>query len=209
MNSFRYELLIGNVKGIATFLQHGNADDNVPVYQSRRMYQLISEAGARSEYFEIARAGHWFDGVMTTQALKTFYKKSLRDAPWKAATFSNFSVVTANPGDTSPKFGVLIEQLVDPGRYGRVDVSMIPIDAAQHVINFRTTNIRSFRSVAAEESMSAVVVDGKEIPRHEFPPVGEPVVFVRAEEGLWSIKSRVSKLLLCSIVADASRYGVN
>jgi hypothetical protein len=47
LSSYRHELFVENFLGIPLLFQHGSADDNVPVFHSRRMYQLLSEIEGR------------------------------------------------------------------------------------------------------------------------------------------------------------------
>jgi hypothetical protein len=41
--NYKHELLVDNFVGIPLLVQHGSADDNVPVFHSRRMYQILTE----------------------------------------------------------------------------------------------------------------------------------------------------------------------
>ena len=65
-NSFKHELLAGNLVGLPIFQEHGEIDDNVPVFHSRQMFQLLGEKSIRSslesiEYFnELPSKEHWY-----------------------------------------------------------------------------------------------------------------------------------------------------
>ncbi len=141
MNSYRHELLVNNFKGIPVLLQHGNADDNVPAYHSRRMHQLISEAGGSSGYIELPGLGHWFDGVMTTEPLREFYRHHLGKDPNLPEAPRCFSIVVANPGDMGSRGGIVIDQLITPHDYGRIEVQM---DSSSRKWILKTRNIFRF-----------------------------------------------------------------
>jgi len=59
LNSYKHELLAENMVGTPIIQQHGQDDDNVPVFHSRRMSQLITEAGWKTDYWEIPGRVHW------------------------------------------------------------------------------------------------------------------------------------------------------
>lgn len=50
LNTYKHELLAGNVVGTPILQQHGREDDNVPTPHSRRMPQLVSEVGWETDY---------------------------------------------------------------------------------------------------------------------------------------------------------------
>lgn len=164
LSSYRHEALLPNAKGIPLLQQHGGADDNVPVYHSRLMSQLIREAGANSSYIELAGKPHYWDGVYTTNPLREFYQKQLDDdsnEQEQAWALHEFSLVTANPGDTGSKQGVKVLQLDIPGRIGRIDVLFDP-STLECVI--RTMNMRMFSLPWYFENCGILCVDGQALP---------------------------------------------
>jgi hypothetical protein len=120
LNTYKHELLIANMRGTPIFQQHGRDDDNVPVYHSRRMHQLVGEEDWWTDYFEIPGKGHWWDGVMTEGALSGFLTHFLDEQPSIPELPFSFSVVVANPGDTGPRGGIVVDQLEEPDRYAVV-----------------------------------------------------------------------------------------
>lgn len=63
---FKHGLLLSNLAGIPVFQQHGSDDDNVGVYHSRLMHELLGQTRWPSEYDELLGKGHWFEGVLAT-----------------------------------------------------------------------------------------------------------------------------------------------
>ena len=125
MSSYRYELLCPNFADIPIFQQHGSVDDNVPAYQSRRMHQLISQGISNARYLEAEWKGHWFPGVMTTPELTNFYKNVLHN-PRQPPLPIDFSIIIPRSTDVNSIFGLEVDQLVSPGRYGTMHVTMKP-----------------------------------------------------------------------------------
>lgn len=141
MNSYRHELLVENFAGIPVLQQHGSADDNVPAYHSRRLHQLIHQTGGLSQYVELQGAGHWFDGVMTTWPLRDFYKYHLDKHRNLPALPMRFSIVVANPGEMGSRGGIVVDQLVAPEKYGRIQVERVP---SRRIWILHTWNILHF-----------------------------------------------------------------
>ena len=141
MNTYRHELLVENFGGIPVLQQHGGADDNVPVYHSRRLNQLISQAGGSSRYVELQGAGHWFDGVMTTRPLREFYEYHLDRRRASPELPIQFSIMVANPGDMGSRGGIVVDQLISPERYGKIHVTRFP---SSSIWVLKTSNILRF-----------------------------------------------------------------
>jgi len=152
----RHELLISNAKGIPIMQEHGDTDDNVPVYHSRRMSQLINETSWRSNYFEVGGEGHWFGGIMETEPLRQFYEEVLTNSK-EAEDELSFTLTSANPGKTGSKHGFDIESLIDPGKLGKLEVCL---EAGR--LNLCTSNIESvLLSSKHVQNMNIAVVDGQ------------------------------------------------
>lgn len=125
LSSFRHELLVSNFSGIPILQQHGSVDDNVPVFHSRRMSQLISGSNndARQEYIELKDKNHWFNGVMTTQPLREFYQNILGGGSDLPQLPRSFTIVIANPADMGSRGGIIVDQLCDPNQLGKIAVA--------------------------------------------------------------------------------------
>lgn len=65
LSSYRHELLLENINS-HVMQQHGSADDNVPAYHSRRLFQLQLQSRSapdKTTYVELQGKNHWFDGM--------------------------------------------------------------------------------------------------------------------------------------------------
>ena len=60
LDSYKHELLVENLVGTPILQGHGELDDNVPTFHSRRMSLLVSNAGWQTKYHEFQGKGHWY-----------------------------------------------------------------------------------------------------------------------------------------------------
>jgi predicted esterase len=178
--SFHAGLLASNAKGIPVLIQHGGEDDNVPVYHSRLMTQLLGEAGVESTFVEVPGQGHWWDGVVTTDVLVDFYKEQFGRAHVERNVPRRFKVIVANPVDHSGMYGVRVLYLLEYGELGRVVVEW---DEEEMVWRFETENVMALKW-NGEKLGSSVVVDGMKIG------LGDPGMthVWRDESGKWTVK---------------------
>ncbi|KAI9699360.1 MAG: hypothetical protein M1836_002971 [Candelina mexicana] len=183
MNDYKHELLVHNLVGIPIMQQHGSTDDNVPAYHSRRMSQLMFQTGWASEYNELPNQGHWFEGVMTTPALREFYRHALATSPNRSQLCKEFALVVANAGNIGPKCGLEVDQLESPDQYGRVEVK-----TNGTVWSIKTSNIHSFHLTPAScsglDSVILLIDNELEQFRIDCRDTSD-VVFSRSVEGLW------------------------
>ena len=114
LNSHKHELLATNLADIPIYQQHGTEDDNVPVFHSRRMHQIIAETGWSSQYSEILGQGHWWKDVMTYGFLAAFLGGNCGSDNTNLPSFKKVSLVVAGPGS---KGIVVVDQLEEPDRY--------------------------------------------------------------------------------------------
>ena len=189
---YRHELLLENGCGIPIHQQHGSLDDNVPPFHSRRLNQIQSWINCPSEYVELPGKGHWFEGVMTTNTLLGFYAKVLGDGPAAASPPSSFEIVIANPGTMGSKGGIIVDQLISPGRNGRIRAGY---DVKQNSWHLRTYNISRlhFSAAAARDwTKSELLVDGKELRLLQNIPLSGQWLF-RRPNGSWEVGHSISQ----------------
>lgn len=187
LRDYRHELLVGNCLGIPLMLQHGGADDNVPPFHSRRMNQLISQSAETPplKYVELTGKGHWFDGVMTTTALRKFYAKVLSDEKDELALPLNFSITIANPADMGSRGGLIVDQLRTPDGPGKIDVKR---DISLNTWTLRTSNVQRFHFTSCKSTgmPSQVEVDHESL----ILPIGQAMMgfwLTRSESGIWQV----------------------
>ncbi|KAL9620276.1 MAG: hypothetical protein Q9160_005175 [Pyrenula sp. 1 TL-2023] len=162
--SFKHELLVENLRGIPILAQHGSSDDNVPVYHSRLMKSLIHETSAEATYVELPGKGHWFDGVMTTEDLKAFYRAALNTKTLQKQLPIDFTIVVADSDDFGTKGGLGIDQVVSPARLASISVHRNVSQASWHL---RTSNVHRFHidtsTISVLKPHQLILDGGKEI----------------------------------------------
>ena len=191
LRSFRHELLVNNFSGIPILQQHGGVDDNVPAFHSRRMSQLISESNndALQEYIELKDRNHWFDGVMSTQPLREFYRNILGGDSDLPQLPESFSIVIANPADMGSRGGLIVDQLCDPDQLGKIEVAS---SSATDAWVLTTSNILRFHYSTT---------CGSKLPAHDIiidkTPIRLPLGhknsvywLVHSEDGSWHVSLR-------------------
>ena len=163
-----HELLMRNYSNVPVFIQHGSSDDNVPVFHSRRMYQLLSQNGHSGllNYSELEGKGHWFDEVFTTPRLIQFYRTILQNSAFPSLP-AQFSLVVSNPAEMGARGGILTQHLKSSDSLGTIDITRKPT-----CWELRTSNISRFRLVRGPntgETPSSVQVDDQSFDLSEIP----------------------------------------
>ena len=195
LQTFRHELLVENFKGIPVLQQHGSDDDNVPTFHSRRLYQLTSQTGQKQSryYVELTGKGHWYDGVMTTPALRDFYAHCLAREARRVELPRQFQIVVANPADMESRGGLQVDQLLTPDQLGKVNVTW---DAVSSSVYLDTSNVRRFHFVVGSPLIKApleLVIDGQKIQDLQQVisdlKTQESVSWLLSEDGSWEVSS--------------------
>ncbi|KAK6534290.1 hypothetical protein TWF281_005618 [Arthrobotrys megalospora] len=147
MNTYRLDLLVDNLEGIPILQGHGESDDNVPVFHSRRMFELLQNTVRvkgidNPGYNELPKTGHWFDGIMTYGKMGDFLSKFFaRPRPLRHPRQS-FTLVVGNPGAMAGRGGFRVLQLSDPGIFGRMRINTGTETGSTWIVS--TNNIRRF-----------------------------------------------------------------
>ncbi|MFI5454859.1 MAG: prolyl oligopeptidase family serine peptidase [Isosphaerales bacterium] len=102
--------LVRNLAPIGVYILHGDADDNVPVGQARRMRQVMGEFHPDFAYHEQTGAGHWWgNACVDWPPLFAFLERRMIPAP---AEVRRVDFVTASPGVSPRAHWVTIEAQV-------------------------------------------------------------------------------------------------
>lgn len=105
---------------------------------------------------------HYWDGVMTTQPLREFFREHLHESNAVGANprFGSFSMVVANPTETGLKFGIKVIHLRDPAHLGRIDVTY---DQLSGSCSFRLSNILMWIMPQTFVQCRVVNIDGQAV----------------------------------------------
>ena len=185
--SYRHELFVDNFVGMPLLQQHGGNDENVPVYHSRRLRQLIDGSGWSSKYVELLGKGHWFEGIMTTEAMCRFYDDISTTRECKPTLPGTFAVVVPSSGDMGTRGGIQVDQLASPDQLGRIDVVQ---NKTSGTLTLRTSNIRRFhlvRSKLQAPSTEAVEIDRNHPLSLSYDRASRQQSFVQSSDGTWSV----------------------
>jgi pimeloyl-ACP methyl ester carboxylesterase len=200
LSSYRHELLVDNLTGVPIYQQHGSEDDNVPPYHSRLLNTLLHESGCSPQYVELPKRGHWFDGAMTTNSLKTFYTSVLESSNHKKRVPEVFKFVVPNSDDIGSRAGIWVDQLQSPDYFGKLNVHR---DDEGRIWHIKTTNIRRmhFRfPVSGLQQPKEVQVDEQRIQIPSTPDKVSEIALVLSHDMWEECDSRMWKGL-------STRYG--
>ena len=199
LTAYRHELLIDNVSGIFVQQQHGEIDDNVPPFHSRRMYQLMQESGSDPRYHELPGKGHWSLDTMATPVLKSFYKRIGQDFERHDRIPTKFSLVVPSTGEQiGSRSGIVVDQLQHLGQLGRINVER----NSKEIWSMKTSNILRFH-VGSEDYLSSypkiIRIDGQEFDLGSVSS-HNAVMFLLESCSSWTVSS-----LLCLTWSNYSK----
>ncbi len=159
--------LIRNVGSLGVYILHGDADDNVPVDQARKMRGKLAEFHPDFAYYERPGAGHWWGNeCMDWPPLMEFFKARSRP---ETRDIRRVEFATANPGISGTRAWMTIEAQVRPMVTSSVSLAFAP---ATRTISGTTQNV-----ARVTFDLSPLTV-----PRH-FERDGKPVDEVALEPG--------------------------
>ncbi|MBI5362874.1 MAG: prolyl oligopeptidase family serine peptidase [Planctomycetes bacterium] len=178
--------LIANLIALPTFILHGEADDNVPVSEARKMESALKEHGGTPVVHVQPGAGHWWDGDAAAGADCVDWPAifdSFRAAKPRAIGTA-LDAVSADPSVQSVLGWCELLQPVEYGRPMRVRSSGNP---SQRELVVGTENVRAFRFHASPKGWSGLelVIDGERIALKSWDVAG---AFVRTSKG-WQASS--------------------
>ncbi|CCX06474.1 Similar to hypothetical protein CIMG_06322 [Coccidioides immitis RS]; acc. no. XP_001242426 [Pyronema omphalodes CBS 100304] len=179
LTSYNHALVVPNMIGTPIYQQHGAADDNVPAWHSRRMHELLVEAGGDSAYAEVQGKGHFWEGVMTEGKLGGWLEEQLERGEVLELR-EKFEVIVASPGDMGSRGGILVEQVVEEGVLAKMVVTR-----SGDVWMIETSNVRRWRFGPERQGMprpTRVMVD-----EHDLKVPGNGGTFLLSDDGAWII----------------------
>lgn len=111
---------VRNLQYPGVFILHGDADDNVPVDQARRMREELSKFHADFVYKEQPGAGHWWGNICCDYpAMMRFFED--REIP-AAHTVPAVRFVTPNPAASADCFWAGVHSQLHQGELSEIDL---------------------------------------------------------------------------------------
>ena len=185
--SYRHELFTENFAGIPILQQHGSEDDNVPVYHSRHMQQLISQSDWLPNYVELPGRGHWFEGVMTTRPLRAFYESILGTDRREADLPEKYRFVVPGTSGMGSRGGIAVDQVLSPDQLGSIEVER---HNSSSTWILKTSNILRFHFSRDEWSgplPAFVKIDSSDRITVDVSDALFTQSFVRSRDGSWMV----------------------
>jgi hypothetical protein len=147
------------------------------------MNSLLGEIGADVDYVELPNQGHWFEGVMATNALQAFYRRYLPKTADVRLAPTTFSAVFPSTDDMGSRFGIVADQVESPDEFGRVDVS-----CSGKSWRLSTTNVHrlhfDFTSCQVEPP-NTIILDDTKVVLPDRSGVSIKTSFVKSRDGRW------------------------
>jgi dienelactone hydrolase len=192
-----------NYKPLGVYVLHGDADDNVPVEQARRMRKELGEFHPDFAYYERPSAGHWWGNeCVDWPPLMEFLKRHAR-TPAGAARSVRFT--TANPGISAwcDWAGILAQ--VEPMRPSTIDLK---VDPATRAVSGKTENVLrlalDLSSLAAPVGQVAPMleagkpinleIDGQKLSQVPWPE-GQSTLWLERAGETWGVVPRPAPTL--------------
>lgn len=155
--------LARNLAAVGVYILHGDADDNVPVDQARRMRRTLGEFHPDFAYHEQPGAGHWWgNACVDWPPLFAFLESRVIPKPADAA---RIDFVTADPGVSNRMRWAAIEAAGKSGSNSEIHLER---NREKFVIRGKTDNVRRLTldlvaafGPAGESTAVAVELDGE------------------------------------------------
>jgi pimeloyl-ACP methyl ester carboxylesterase len=184
--------LVRNLAPIGVYILHGDADDNVPVGQARRMRQVIGEFHPDFAYHEQPGAGHWWGSACVDwPPLFAFLERHTIPPP---AEVRRVDFVTASPGVSARAHWVTIEAQLKPMVPSAVHLELDPKGRRFHGTTQNVARIALDVGRALSESagpgLVAIELDGQALPGISVantPPGDQCRIWLVRAGGTWSV----------------------
>ncbi|MSR18260.1 MAG: hypothetical protein EXS00_03665 [Phycisphaerales bacterium] len=188
-NPSRTLLLKQNFAQEGVFILHGDADDNVPVEQSRMMRHELSEFHSDFAYHEQRGAGHWWgDQCVDWPPMIDFLTTRTLPEP---EGVDSIDFTTISPGINAVSHWVTVAQQQIPLEPSSVKLSRSTEGSS---IKGTTMNVAMLGLDADIDGDAAIVkleIDGQTISAPE--PDGGDLLWLCRENGAWTICSAPSR----------------
>ncbi|MBL8040139.1 MAG: prolyl oligopeptidase family serine peptidase, partial [Chthonomonas sp.] len=164
-------LLKDNFYNVPIYMVHGDADDNVPVTEARRMQKELTGISPEIKLHEEPGAGHWWDKDPAPGADSVDYppmmewlrsqacQRSRKTDTWQASCVDpGIKPLVFEPTASTP---IVIEQQVEPMKLSQVIVKLDRGNGA----TISTKNVERFALDTPIPSLRSVLIDGQVVAR--------------------------------------------
>jgi poly(3-hydroxybutyrate) depolymerase len=184
--------LTRNLTGIGVYILHGDADDNVPVAQARRMRQALGEFHPDFAYHEQPGAGHWW-GSACVDWPPLFAFLSGHTIP-RPEEVRRIDFITASPAVSSRAHWLTIEAQLKPLLPSKVHVELDPEHrrfrgSTENVARLAIDVGRAFPEAKVSLPFVIELDGGATLPVSVVPPPsnGKRLTWLVRSGGVWSV----------------------
>lgn len=179
------------------YILHGDADDNVPVTQARKMRDVLKEFHTDLGYFEEPGAGHWWDrghddGADCLDWRPMFDMFSRRRLP-RINEVQHVDFTTVCPEHSADCHWARIEMQGKQFAPSRVQIELFP---NRGVFEGTTDNVTRLslqvEGVISSREMVTIKLDGSELEA-AWPEDGR--IYLRKADGAWKVGERAETAL--------------
>ncbi len=184
--------LVRNLAPLGVYVLHGDADDNVPVAQARRMRQALGEFHPDFAYHEQPGAGHWWGNpcVDWPPLFDFFQSRAIPDA----RDVSRVDLVTASPGVSNRMRWAEIEAAESPSKLCAIhlerDPKMPAFSGTTENVARLALNVTAALGTIDPARKLTVKLDGQTITDIVLPPAdgsGAHKIVLSRTAGRWGI----------------------
>jgi pimeloyl-ACP methyl ester carboxylesterase len=181
-----------NLARLGVYILHGDADDNVPVEQARRMRQVLGEFHPDFVYHEQQGAGHWWGNpCVDWPPLFAFLTDHKIPAPDQVRTID---FITASPAVSSRAHWLSIEAQLKALLPSKVHLELDPLHrcfsgSTENVARL-ALDLRRALPVATDSGPLLIELDGQKIPpllNMPAPSNSARSIWLNRTGGAWSL----------------------
>ncbi|THH31747.1 hypothetical protein EUX98_g2437 [Antrodiella citrinella] len=180
------ELFISNLVDTPVLAIHGGDDDNVPVWHTRQLVDVLKtwHPNANVTYQEDPGQPHFYPNMFLTRSVQDFIDSAFEQS-FDHNHPADFTLTVAIPSDSGSLHGFRIEALQIPGRLGRLTVQ-----SGDNRVIIKTSNVRTF-AIGGPQTLTSgglpVLVDNQEVNTNVLS--NDAIVYICKRDGRWQILS--------------------
>lgn len=184
-----------NYKSQGIYILHGDADDNVPVTEARRMRDALEEFHTDLKYFEQPGAGHWWDdghdaGADCLDWQPIFDMFAQRRLP-RMSEVQSVDFTTVCPEHSAQDHWVRIEMQQQQLAPSRVQIKLYPNKGRFEGETQNVTRLTlQLDGVISKRDQVSIQLDGQEIESADWPRNG--TLTLRHDDGQWQVEASAS-----------------